>query len=200
MIGLFFENGPFRFSPTKISLNANSWNKHANILFLDQPIGTGFSWTNGNKVTNSLDAAKDLHIALEEFFLLFPEMKMRDFYFSGESYAAKWIPHLFNEIKVQNKLQLAIRGALIESATFDPSIQHSVYADVGYYMGITNYRDYVDSNELYEKCLTDIEKKNWVNAKDRTCTPLFAERLIHKSGLSVRNLNGLNFSLMIQEL
>ena len=186
MIGLFFENGPLKFSKTEITLNPNTWSKSANLLFIDQPIGSGFSWTNGDKITTSKEAAKDLHIGLEQFFILFPNMKSNDFYFAGESYAAKWIPYLYEEMKIQNKLKLNIKGALIESATFDPKIQHSVYSDVGYYMGITNYRDKVESNEMYEKCLADIEKKNWASAKQLTCAPLFAEKLVHQTGLSVR--------------
>jgi carboxypeptidase C (cathepsin A) len=46
MIGLFQENGPCTFNNVSGStpvLNPNSWNNYANMLYVDQPIGTGFS-------------------------------------------------------------------------------------------------------------------------------------------------------------
>eukprot|EP01080_Neovahlkampfia_damariscottae_P006360 gene6360-10366_t len=205
MIGLFFGNGPLRFEKTTIASNPFTWSKNANLLFIDQPIGTGFSWTNGDKVTSSKESAKDLHIALQQFFILFPTQQTNDFYFAGESYAAKWIPYLYQEIKQQNIMKLNIKGALIESANFDPKIQHSVYPDLGYYMGITNYRDHVESNEMYEKCAADLDKQNWANAKKSTCSPLFAEKLVQHTGLSPydsrKDISDLNeISLLINYL
>jgi cathepsin A (carboxypeptidase C) len=43
-IALFYENGPFIINED-LSLRANehSWHKVSNLLFVDQPIGTGFS-------------------------------------------------------------------------------------------------------------------------------------------------------------
>ncbi|XP_039687063.1 serine carboxypeptidase-like 49 [Medicago truncatula] len=47
-IALFYENGPFQFSKDKnLSLvwNEYGWDKASNIIFVDQPIGSGFSYT-----------------------------------------------------------------------------------------------------------------------------------------------------------
>lgn len=47
MDGLFLENGPYRVNPDlSLSINANGWQDHATIVFLDQPVGTGFSFAN----------------------------------------------------------------------------------------------------------------------------------------------------------
>ena len=44
-IALFYENGPYKFNDDGKTLRGNpaSWNDHANLLYVDQPIGTGFS-------------------------------------------------------------------------------------------------------------------------------------------------------------
>jgi len=45
-VALFYENGPYQFTSATdatIKSNPNSWNTFANLLYVDQPIGTGFS-------------------------------------------------------------------------------------------------------------------------------------------------------------
>lgn len=61
MLGLTQENGPCRLDNDShaVSLNPFSWNERANMLYIDQPVGVGFS--SGNRtVGTSLEAAKDI--------------------------------------------------------------------------------------------------------------------------------------------
>lgn len=47
MIGLFYEMGPLEITPQlKLKQNWHTWNKFANMLFVDSPVGTGFSYVN----------------------------------------------------------------------------------------------------------------------------------------------------------
>jgi len=58
MDGLFIELGPFKMNKDgSISLNEYSWNNFANLLFIDQPVGTGLSFTKYSKL-NSLTKYK----------------------------------------------------------------------------------------------------------------------------------------------
>uniref|UniRef100_A0A6B2LTZ3 Peptidase S10 serine carboxypeptidase n=1 Tax=Arcella intermedia TaxID=1963864 RepID=A0A6B2LTZ3_9EUKA len=43
MLGCFIENGPYRINldGKTISSNPYGWNQNANLLFIDQPVGTG---------------------------------------------------------------------------------------------------------------------------------------------------------------
>ncbi|KAF9444865.1 alpha/beta-hydrolase [Macrolepiota fuliginosa MF-IS2] len=61
MIGLVQEHGPCRINNNTdtVSLNPYSWNEQANILYIDQPAGVGYS--TGNRVIGtSVDAAHDI--------------------------------------------------------------------------------------------------------------------------------------------
>ncbi|KAG6889891.1 hypothetical protein C0995_013867 [Termitomyces sp. Mi166 len=69
MLGLFQELGPCRISndSSTVSLNPFSWNNEANVLFIDQPVGVGFS--HGDlKVGTSQAAAADVWSFLQIFF------------------------------------------------------------------------------------------------------------------------------------
>ncbi|KAK8116976.1 uncharacterized protein PG998_005257 [Apiospora kogelbergensis] len=58
MIGLFQENGPCQFynGSSTPSLNDYSWNTFANMLYIDQPIGVGFSYGDAD-VNSTVSAA-----------------------------------------------------------------------------------------------------------------------------------------------
>jgi len=45
MLALFYENGPYNIKKDlSLTINPYSWNSFANLLFVDQPVGTGFSY------------------------------------------------------------------------------------------------------------------------------------------------------------
>jgi serine carboxypeptidase-like clade 2 len=94
LLGAFTENGPFEFyeNTSDLKLNPNSWNRYANVLYLESPGGVGFS----QGPVNSSDAsvAQDNLVALMSFFQKFPKFQAHDFYISGESYAGIYVPRL----------------------------------------------------------------------------------------------------------
>ena len=70
-----------RYAP-KSELNRYSWNRNASLLYIDNPVGTGFSFTDHksgypNFVNQSSD---DLFRALQQFFQMFDEYKERYVY------------------------------------------------------------------------------------------------------------------------
>ncbi|KAI3982187.1 hypothetical protein MKX01_019093 [Papaver californicum] len=67
-----------------------TWNQVANVLFLDFPVGVGYSYSNKSEdLLNNGDAstAEDSLAFLSNWLEIFPEYKGREFYLSGESYA-----------------------------------------------------------------------------------------------------------------
>ena len=68
MIGLFQEHGPCRITndSSSVTLNPYSWNNEANMLYIDQPVGVGFSYGD-LKVGTSEEAAADMWTFLQIF-------------------------------------------------------------------------------------------------------------------------------------
>ena len=59
MDGLFLELGPFRLGSGggNVAINPYSWHNAANMLFVDQPVGTGYAYTGRTDGYAKSDAA-----------------------------------------------------------------------------------------------------------------------------------------------
>ncbi|KAI0945073.1 hypothetical protein AcV7_001704 [Taiwanofungus camphoratus] len=95
MVGLFQEHGPCRITndSTGVTPNNNSWNEVSNMLYVDQPIGVGWSYGISN-VTTTQQAAVDMWEFLQTFFAdsRFSKYQWREFAFWTESYGGHYGP------------------------------------------------------------------------------------------------------------
>ena len=89
--GLLQENGPFLWQPgTNAPVkNPYSWTNLTNVVYIDQPAGTGFS-PGPPSVKNEIDVANQFNDFWKRFMTTFA---MEDFkvYITGESYAGQYI-------------------------------------------------------------------------------------------------------------
>lgn len=102
------EIGPFhiRSDGKTLYLNPFSWNKLANLLFLESPAGVGFSYSNTSSdlyTVGDKRTAEDAYAFLLKWFDRFPQYKYREFYIAGESYAGHYVPQLSRLIYQRNK-------------------------------------------------------------------------------------------------
>ncbi|KAH9487335.1 Carboxypeptidase Y-like protein A [Psilocybe cubensis] len=104
-LGLFMELGPCRvLDANGTKFHPESWNSNANIFFVDQPIGVGFSYADyGEVVSTTEEAAKDIAAFVAIFFENFSKFKGRAFHMAGESYGGRYIPVFAAEVYDQNK-------------------------------------------------------------------------------------------------
>ncbi|KAH7101985.1 alpha/beta-hydrolase [Auriculariales sp. MPI-PUGE-AT-0066] len=113
MIGLFQEHGPCRISNDSktVSLNPYSWNENSNIIYIDQPVGVGFS--HGTlAVSGSLAAAKAVYQLLQIFFNdpTFSKYQTSDFALWTESYGGHYGPAFSHYFEQQNAIVDAGQG------------------------------------------------------------------------------------------
>ncbi|EGW35321.1 uncharacterized protein SPAPADRAFT_48326 [Spathaspora passalidarum NRRL Y-27907] len=130
--GLFFELGPSSINSTLQPVhNPYSWNSNASIIFLDQPVGVGYSYTGGDEVKNTATAAKDVFVFLELFFQKFPSYLTNKFHIAGESYAGHYIPKFASEILSHADRSFELSSVLIGNGITDPLIQSASYKPMG---------------------------------------------------------------------
>ncbi|KAJ7326301.1 peptidase S10 serine carboxypeptidase [Mycena albidolilacea] len=112
-MGLLMELGPCSIDMKNASSNGTTWNPHswnseANIFFLDQPVGVGFSYADfGETIETTEDAAKNVYAFISLFFEAFPQFAGRALHLSGESYGGRYLPVFASEIYDQNQLAIA---------------------------------------------------------------------------------------------
>ncbi|KFH46683.1 Carboxypeptidase Y A-like protein [Hapsidospora chrysogenum ATCC 11550] len=127
LTGLFLELGPSSVNK-KLELvgNPHSWNNNASVIFLDQPVNVGYSYSSGS-VSNTVAAGKDIYALLTLFFHQFPEYAKQDFHIAGESYAGHYIPVFTSEILSHEDRNINLKSILIGNGLTDPYTQYAYY-------------------------------------------------------------------------
>lgn len=127
LFGQFLENGPIAFDgKPNISIRSNTLQKNMSVLYLDVPVGTGFSFTQNQAgySTSLEDITKDVLEFLRQFFQLFYEYQNRDFYLAGESYGARYSVAVANELLSTNsQLPLNLKGIVGGNGFLGPVLE-----------------------------------------------------------------------------
>lgn len=158
------ELGPFLSQKGKpeLKLNKNSWNRAANLLFLESPVGVGFSYTNTSKDIKELgdtNTAQDSYNFLVNWFKRFPQFKSHDFYIAGESYAGHYVPQLSELIYDNNKMvpkksYINFKGLMVGNALLDDETDQRGLVDYAYDHAVISDQLY---DEIKSKCNFSIE-------------------------------------------
>ncbi|KAG9452702.1 hypothetical protein H6P81_005606 [Aristolochia fimbriata] len=115
------EIGPFIVDSDgrRLKYNPFAWNREANMIFLESPVGVGFSYSNTTsdyKLLGDDFTANDTYTFLHKWFEKFPSYRNRSFYIAGESYAGKYVPELAELIYDRNSdpnLYIDLKGFLL---------------------------------------------------------------------------------------
>ncbi|CCM06576.1 uncharacterized protein FIBRA_08854 [Fibroporia radiculosa] len=105
--------------------NEYSWTNLSGVLWVDQPIGTGYSVGTPN-ITNENQLAEQLVGFFQQFLEVFSELKGKNLYISGESYAGMYVPYTAHHIyENPGALDLSLKGFWIS----DPLVTHRYLQD-----------------------------------------------------------------------
>jgi carboxypeptidase C (cathepsin A) len=125
LLGFGTEHGPFFIDGEGIlTPNEYSWNKIANMLYIEQPAGVGFSYTDTkeDKITGDAQAASDNYNLILQFLKKFPERKSNPFYIASESYGGHYMPQLALQILQNdpNGKLINFKGMMVGNPYVDP--------------------------------------------------------------------------------
>ncbi|KAB1214925.1 Serine carboxypeptidase-like 18 [Morella rubra] len=155
--GLAIEIGPLQFNmveyngslPT-LALNPYSWTKVASIIFVDSPVGTGFSYSRtlrGSKTSDSKFAYQGYDF-LRKWLLSHPIFIANPLYIAGDSYSGKIVPviaqRISDGIEAGYKPPLNFKGYLLGNPVTDPKFDDNSKVPLAHRLAII-------SDELYKK-------------------------------------------------
>jgi hypothetical protein len=144
LVAFFTEMGPWK--PVRngdvwsIDLvpNPYSWNKMANVVFVEQPVGVGFSYSESShaEFSDVISADDNFHTLLA-FFNRFPERRHNDFHLSSEAYGGgHFVPQLADVILTSHNLPLInqFKGIIVGSpfVSFGTGVVARAHALWGY--------------------------------------------------------------------
>lgn len=153
LFGLFTEMGPISCS-ADLSIHAKpyTWNAKYAMLFIDNPVGAGFSYTNTNDgyATNEDEVAAGLLSVITQFYQAFPPLASVPLWITGESYGGHYVPAFAYAIDAVNAartksdaaaLTIPLKGFAIGDGWIDPVHMIPAYPDMMLAQGL------VDVNE-----------------------------------------------------
>eukprot|EP01137_Pigoraptor_chileana_P015432 Opistho-2@71350 len=132
MGGLAGEHGPFYPNTDGRTLRVNpySWNRVANMLYVDSPSGVGFSFSGNSSdyTTGDAQTAADAVNFLVGFLARYPDFASNPVYISGESYAGHYVPNLVKAIILSNDAgvnpHINLAGFLVGNPWTDASLDN----------------------------------------------------------------------------
>ncbi|XP_024011873.1 serine carboxypeptidase-like 12 isoform X2 [Eutrema salsugineum] len=154
---LLFENGPLTIKmdgynggiPSLVS-TTYSWTKIANMIYLDQPVGSGFSYSKTpllDDVPSDTGEAKRVHEFLQKWLGKHPDFVSNPFYVTGNSYAGKVVPAIVQEISKGNyiccKPQVNLQGYVLGNPVTHIDVDNNYHVPFAHGMALI-------SDELYE--------------------------------------------------
>ena len=112
LFGLFSEMGPYSLGGKDghtLLDRPESWNKEYGMLFIDNPVGAGFSYPDENNggpkgyCTNTKQCVADnLYGLITGFYALFPTQLKVPLFITGESYGGHYVPAFAHKVYEQN--------------------------------------------------------------------------------------------------
>lgn len=162
LFGFFIELGPFKVhDDLTLEINPYSWNQNANVMFVDQPIGTGFSYTDQKPpVSGQEQLSIQFYKFLEQFYRVFTEYKDRKLFLSGESYAGNYIPHFASYIEARNKEKgrhkINLVGLTLGNAWVYPTYHYECYPEYAYNAGVIGIEQRRKLEEVYQVCKKEL--------------------------------------------
>ncbi|KEQ17663.1 hypothetical protein GZ78_08170 [Endozoicomonas numazuensis] len=182
--GFFMENGPFYIDPLAMEKGKDyikprqySWHKFAAYMAIDQPAGTGLSFSTSNAAAaqNEDQATEQLYRGIQLFLDNHKEKnyRARPLIIAGESFGGHYVPSIATKILEMNKDASNSNINLIKISLgnpwVDPAIQNPLMPVFAAEHSTLTHKQFNETRTLSLNCTTQILKfkdktvPKWVN-------------------------------------
>ena len=139
-LAILAENGPCHVNEETGDLynNPYSWNNVANVIYIDQPAGVGFSYANfpSGYDHNETMVSDDMYAFFQAFYKAYPQYQSNPLFIYGESYGGHYAPATAHRVWKGNQanegLHVPLAGLSVGNGMTDPSIQFNWYSKLAY--------------------------------------------------------------------
>ncbi|CAN6309497.1 unnamed protein product [Urochloa humidicola] len=173
--GLAYEIGPVKFVEKRYNgtlpqlvYNPYSWTQMTSIVFVDSPVGSGFSYARDRRGYDVGDISSSLQIVtfLRKWFDDHPGYLSNPFYIGGDSYAGKMTPliahYVSGGIEEMRYPLINLKGYLVGNPITGDKIDDNSRIPYSHSFGII-------SDQLYEAAVTNCNG-DYVNPRNKACT------------------------------
>jgi pimeloyl-ACP methyl ester carboxylesterase len=177
MTGLFYEIGPYTLNDKiqMVDRTVGNWNQKYNVLFVDQPVGTGYSYAGSADAyaNNEDDVTADLYFFLQQWYKQYSQYSSRPFFITGESYGGHYIPAFASRILDENanassnhNLVVPLSGIAVGDGLTDPCSQVLTGPRAAYDFGIVDMKTYARAEAYAVKAAAECSRGNFSGAVD----------------------------------
>ncbi|CAI9744246.1 protective isoform X1 [Octopus vulgaris] len=188
LLAVLTEHGPYVIQDdTSLEYNPHSWNKIANVLYLEAPAGVGFSYKDDKNYTTDDDLTSLNNLAaIKSFFKKFPEYNGREFFVTGESYGGIYVPTL--SVRLLGEPSINFQGFAVGNGMSDYNINTASILYFGYYHGLYGSKLYAN---LLSSCCGSNTTVCYISQSPSAQCSFYAGKalnLIYASDLNMYNL------------
>jgi carboxypeptidase C (cathepsin A) len=155
-----------------LKYNKYAWTNTTAMLYIEQPVGTGFS--TGPEPLNETEVAADMYAFLQNFYAVFSNYASHQLYIFGESYAGMYVPSIARTIYLENEklshkagrsrttassrpdtdtIPIPLAGIALGNGWIDARVQGPAVIDYAYWHGMLDQYTRENLHAEYEHCM-----------------------------------------------
>jgi len=172
LFGCFVENGPTIIQPDgSFKANPFSWNTNSSIIYMDSPVGTGYSYVEDDSLftTNEDQIAADLVEMMKAFLVKYDEFRNVPFYVFSESYGGKMTASFGKALNIAIKskqIDLNFGGVALGDSWIDPMSFVNTWAPYLLTMAEIDENGFNAIMKAANDTQKAVDQKSWAQATD----------------------------------